>query len=92
MRWREFESLVRCAIPDKEVAENADIMPYTRLIEDLEYDSFAVVDLLSIIERDYGIDYMKLDHFEERFGVCGDLYDGMRELMAARKLKSEGEA
>ena len=82
MTWKDFDSLIRAAIPDEEVAQNMDIMPYTRLIEDLEYDSFAVVELLSLMEEHYGIDYTELPNFEERFGACRDLYDGMRELIA----------
>lgn len=81
MTWEMFVDLIRSEIPDRVMAEQIEILPETRLIEDLGYDSLAVIELLSRIEEVYGIDYTLLENFSERFYVCQDIYEGMQELM-----------
>lgn len=81
MTWERLISLIRMQIPDVKVAESMEIMPESRLIEDLGYDSLAVVELLSQLEEGYGIDYTVLENFLERFNVCQDIYEGIQELM-----------
>ncbi|MCH5267838.1 MAG: hypothetical protein J1E62_05775 [Lachnospiraceae bacterium] len=79
--WEEFTELIRSQIPNRELAKSVEIMPETRLIEDLEYDSIAIVELLSKIEEDYGVDYTTLPDFLERVNVCRDIYEGIQELL-----------
>lgn len=81
MTWENFVELIRLEIPDRQMAEEVEILPESRLIEDLGYDSLAVVELLSQMEQLYDIDYTMLDNFSERFNVCGDIFEGMKELM-----------
>lgn len=58
----------------------AEINPDTRIMDDLEFDSLAVMELLSKIEETFGVDFTDLDDFEERFNRCGDLCAGILEL------------
>lgn len=81
MTWENFVELIRLEIPDRQMAEEVEILPESRLIEDLGYDSLAVVELLLQMEQLYDIDYTMLDNFSERFNVCGDIFEGMKELM-----------
>lgn len=81
LTWEVFADLIRSEMPDRDMAERAEILPETRLIEDLGYDSLAVIELLSQMEEVYGIDYTLLEDFSERFNICKDIYEGMQELM-----------
>lgn len=79
--WDMFVELIRSQIPNRELAESVEILPETRLIEDLEFDSIAIVELLSQIEEDYGVDVTTLPDFMMRFNVCKDLYEAVLEML-----------
>lgn len=63
--------------------EGKDITFDTEIMDDLEFDSLDVMQLLSQIEEQFGVDFTDLDNFEERFNRCGDLYEGILELVSS---------
>ncbi len=81
MSWEHFEKLVRDHVPDREAADRITIDQETSLFRDLKYDSIAVVELLSVIEEEYGIDFTDLPNFMEKLDRCSDFYQGLQELL-----------
>lgn len=81
MTWESFVSLIRAEIPDRELAKSIEILPESRLIEDLGYDSISVIELLSQIEDCYGVDYTTREKFAAHFNVCQDIFEGIQQLM-----------
>lgn len=75
--WNEVKGLVEsiCGDPDLEVGMETEIM------DDLQFDSVAVMELLSAIEEQFGVDFTDLDDFEDRYNKCRDLYEGIVELL-----------
>ena len=53
----------------------------SNIIEDLEFDSLAMVELLNVIEDEYNVDFTELDDFLDRFESVGEIWDGIRILM-----------
>lgn len=82
--WEQFEKLVRDHIPDREMADRITIDQDTCLFRDLKYDSIAVVELLSVIEEEYGIDFTDLPNFMEKLDCCSDFYRGLQELLCKK--------
>lgn len=79
--WEMFVELIRSQIPNRELAESVEILSETRLIEDLEYDSIAIIELLAQIEEDYGVDITTHPDFAVRFNVCKDIYEEIQEML-----------
>ena len=53
----------------------------TNIVEDLQYDSLAMVELLNEIEEKFGVDFTELPDFLERFECVGDIWDGIQTLL-----------
>lgn len=81
--WDNVCELIQDIYEDsnKENDSNPEIEPDTKIMDDLEFDSLAVMELLTKIEEQFGVDFTDLDDFEERFNRCGDLYEGILELL-----------
>lgn len=75
--WDKVKELIQsiCNDADKEIEWD------TKIMEDLEFDSLAVMELLTGIEEKFDVDFTDLEDFEERFNRCGDLYEGILELL-----------
>ena len=80
MQWEILSDLIREQIPNLIIRETVLISKDTRLIEDLEYDSLAIMSLLSALE-DKGIDFTQVHDFFLLFNVCGEIYNGICELL-----------
>ncbi|GEM_PF-2611387 len=79
MQWEHLVDMIRANIPDYEVRKYIDIDENTKLIEDLDYDSLAIMSLLSMLEE-IGIEYTRIHNFFSRFNICGEIYEGICEL------------
>lgn len=79
--WEVLEEMFREHMPDQTRAESVSIDQDTRLFEDLQYDSVAVIELLTDIEERFGIDYTSLPDFAGKMDRCGDFYLGIQELL-----------
>lgn len=75
--WRKLQQIIGEIAGDDTIAIEQD----TKLIEDCNFDSLNVMDMLSEIERVFGVDFMDLEDFEEKFNECSMLCDGIAELM-----------
>ena len=80
MQWEILSDLIREQIPNLIIRETVLISKDTSLIEDLEYDSLAIMSLLSALE-DKGIDFTQVHDFFLHFNVCGEIYNGICELL-----------
>lgn len=49
----------------------------TDIVGELEYDSIALVELLNEIEEKFGVDFIDLPDFAERFKKIGDIVEGI---------------
>lgn len=49
----------------------------TDIVSELEYDSIALVELLNEIEERFGVDFIDLPDFAERFKKIGNIVDGI---------------
>lgn len=76
--WEELKEILIPLIPN---GKEKDISPDMHLIGDLEFDSLSVMDLLSILENTYGIDFTVLENFAARFERCDLLLEGINELL-----------
>lgn len=70
--------ILELAPGDSEKEINAD----TNIMEDLDYDSLAMVELLNGIEEKFGVDFTELADFLERFECVGDIWDGIELLLS----------
>lgn len=43
------------------------------------------MDLLTEIENVFGVDFMDLENFEEKFNVCSQLCEGIEKLVAQKR-------
>lgn len=66
-----------------EINENTDI------IEELKFDSIDIVKLLNDIEGEFGIDFMDLNDFFERFIYVRDIWEGIEILLEEKNGKQE---
>ena len=75
--WNEVKELIEnvCNDPDFEIELE------TKIMDDLKFDSVAVMELFSAIEEQFGVDFTDLDDFEDRYNKCRDLYEGIVELL-----------
>ncbi len=49
----------------------------TDIIKELEYDSIALIELINEIEEKFGVDFIELPDFAERFERIGDIVEGI---------------
>ncbi len=78
--WEDFRVIVWNNIEKQELFQKEKILPETNLMEDLQFDSVAMITLFSDIEEKWGIDFTDLEDFGDRFDVCGKIYEGIRLL------------
>lgn len=78
IKWEDLQSLFLKVLSEDRYAE---ITPNTNIIEDLDFDSVDIMRLFEEIEEQLGIDYTDLDDFVSRFQECGELFDGINELL-----------
>ena len=57
--------------------QDAIINESTYIVRDLEFDSIALVELLNEIEETFGVDFVELPDFLERFDRIGDIAEGI---------------
>ena len=62
--------------------QDAIINESTDIVRDLEFDSIALVELLNKIEETFGVDFVELPDFLERFDRIGDIAEGILLLQA----------
>lgn len=76
--WEELRNVIaaNCSEETKELEITLD----TRLIEDLKFDSVAIMELFTDIEEKFGIDITDLEDFDYKFNLCKTLLDGINEL------------
>lgn len=60
---------------------NQEIRDDTNIIEDLKFDSLAMVELLNRIEEKFSVDFTELPDFLERFEYVNDIWEGIEILM-----------
>ena len=77
--WKEVQTLIKSEL--KEMGKEIDVCKESRLIEDLELDSIALMDLFCKIEEQFGVDFTDLEDFGNRFNVCLSLWEGINELV-----------
>lgn len=73
-----------------ESEESKEITEDSRLIEDLDFDSFDFMELLSEIENRFGVDFTELDDFANKINVCKDLYKGIQDLLDGKLVANNG--
>lgn len=71
--WKEVQTLIKSEL--KEMGKEIDVCKESRLIEDLELDSIALMDLFCKIEEQFGVDFTDLEDFGNRFNVCVSLWE-----------------
>ena len=57
--------------------QDTTINESTDIVRDLEFDSIALVELLNEIEETFGVDFVELPDFLERFDRIGDIAEGI---------------
>ena len=62
--------------------QDTTINESTDIVRDLEFDSIALVELLNEIEETFGVDFVELPDFLERFDRIGDIAEGKLLLQA----------
>lgn len=77
--WNEVQILIKSEL--KEMGKEIDVCKESRLIEDLEFDSIALMDLFCEIEDQFGVDFTELEDFGNRFNVCESIWEGINELV-----------
>lgn len=77
--WKEVQTLIKSEL--KEMGKEIDVCKESRLIEDLELDSIALMDLFCKIEEQFGVDFTDLEDFGNRFNVCVSLWEEINELV-----------
>lgn len=77
--WKEVQTLIKSEL--KGIGKEIDVCKESRLIEDLEFDSIALMDLFCKIEDQFGVDFTELEDFGNRFNVCLLLWEGINELV-----------
>ncbi len=82
MEWEELQKLVMEILSGDDQKE---ILPEMDLVDDLCFDSISLMELFSEIEERWGVDFTDLDDFATRFHHCGDLYEGIKELLIEKE-------
>lgn len=84
VQWNDVKKIILNICHNQTVEIDFD----TKIMEDLEYDSLDVMELLEQIEGEFGVDFTDLENFEERFNRCGDLYEGILQLVEKNRYKA----
>lgn len=73
--WDEMKELIQGIL-----LEDTDITLETDLVDDLDFDSIDVMNLLNEIETRWEVDFTDLDDFASRMYLCKSLLEGVNEL------------
>lgn len=79
--WGKLQQMILGIAGDDTIVIEQD----TKLIEDCGFDSLNIMDLLTEIENVFGVDFMDLENFEEKFNVCSQLCEGIEKLVAQKR-------
>lgn len=79
-----LKKLVRRNMPEQD--RDIIIEDNTDFIDDLEYDSLALMQLLQDIEDEFGVDFTELDNFIDRYNIFCDVVAGIEELLKINSL------
>ena len=79
--WGKLQQMILEIAGDDTIVIEQD----TKLIEDCGFDSLNIMDLLTEIETVFGVDFMDLENFEEKFNVCSQLCEGIEKLVAQKR-------
>lgn len=79
--WGKLQQMILEIAGDDTIVIEQD----TKLIEDCGFDSLNIMDLLTEIENVFGVDFMDLENFEEKFNVCSQLCEGIEKLEAQKR-------
>lgn len=79
--WGKLQQMILEIAGDDMIVIEQD----TKLIEDCGFDSLNIMDLLTEIENVFGVDFMDLENFEEKFNVCSQLCEGIEKLVAQKR-------
>ena len=79
--WGKLQQMILEIAGDDTIVIEQD----TKLIEDCGFDSLNIMDLLTEIENVFGVDFMDLENFEEKFNVCSQLSEGIKKLVAQKR-------
>ena len=79
--WGKLQQMILEIAGDDTIVIEQD----TKLIEDCGFDSLNIMDLLTEIENVFGVDFMDLENFEEKFNVCSQLCEGIEKLVAQKR-------
>lgn len=79
--WGKLQQMILEIAGDDTIVIEQD----TKLIEDCGFDSLNIMDLLTEIENVFGVDFMDLENFEEKFNVCSRLCEGIEKLVAQKR-------
>ena len=85
--WGKLQQMILEIAGDDTIVIEQD----TKLIEDCGFDSLNIMDLLTEIENVFGVDFMDLENFEEKFNVCSQLCEGIEKLVAQKRGDCIGE-
>ena len=79
--WGKLQQMIHEIAGDDTIVIEQD----TKLIEDCGFDSLNIMDLLTEIENVFGVDFMDLENFEEKFNFCSQLCEGIEKLVAQKR-------
>ena len=79
--WGKLQQMILEIAGDDTIVIEQD----TKLIEDCGFDSLNIMDLLTEIENVFGVDFMDVENFEEKFNVCSQLCEGIEKLVAQKR-------
>ena len=79
--WGKLQQMILEIAGDDTIVIEQD----TKLIEDCGFDSLNIMDLLTEIENVFGVDFMDLENFEEKFNACSQLCEGIEKLVAQKR-------
>lgn len=79
--WGKLQQMILEIAGDDTIVIKQD----TKLIEDCGFDSLNIMDLLTEIENVFGVDFMDLENFEEKFNICSQLCEGIEKLVAQKR-------
>ena len=79
--WGKLQQMILEIAGDDTIVIEQD----TKLIEDCGFDSLNIMDLLTEIENVFGVDFIDLENFEEKFNVCSQLCEGIEKLVAQKR-------
>lgn len=77
--WDDLQKMIKEIMTEAGVSES--LMLDSMLIEDLDFDSLMIMDLLAQIESQFGVDFTDLEDFASRFEQCQTILQGINELI-----------